>query len=303
MFRQDKDPEERAFTQGVHGRILGIGSESHGANPFLMQADYLAHAFVKRVSGEVALGPNLQPGTGGEIASVPKGADAFVVRRALIGYKANDGLEFELGRDFAVAGLNIPDHTSYLRARARRNVLDYPTQLRALVLLDQVQILPYLSGPSFEETGSNREYGAGTRAEYALSEKNSIGAIAYFGDSPSLSRLNLGLFGRLSQAPWNGLLVETGYSFRKPHDQDSGFGQSVFYAKPYIAYLQWAELGLVLERLSVGAPFEEKATRFGPSLNLRLHEYVSLIGDGRNTLKREQSQWSWYGQVFVHVQI
>jgi len=117
-----------------------------------------------------------------------------------------------------------------------------------------------------------------------------------------MSRLLLGPFARLSTDHWNGLLLEALYSSRALDGASSSVPQTTFYARPYVAYPEWIELGWVAEYLRVGGSLDEKSWRQGPTVNLRLHEYVSLIGDARLTSAGGRSDWGWYGQAFAHFQ-
>src|SRR6185437_13007686 len=186
------------------------------ANPFLMQADYLNSAFVtKYVRVDSVAGAALQQGQ--SWLTVPGGWDDVLVRRFLVSGLIDDSQTIQVGRDYYPQGLNIDDHTALLKMDNKRNVTDYPTQVRYIHQSDTLQLMPYLYAPSFEELPEDQEEGAGMRAEYALNNSNSVGGIVQFGDTMILSRTVGDAFFRLSEAHWNGLIGEGLYTVKRVH--------------------------------------------------------------------------------------
>lgn len=301
-FPTEVMPAEQRIYQGVDVRAIELNSTT-GANPFLMQADYLATAFItKSVHFDGEIGPNLNQGAS-SFVSVDSGWDGIVLRRGIFTADLNNGNSIEFGRDAAVAGLNIDDHTSFLRMYNRRGEMDYPTQLRFVYQSDKFQILPYIDAPSFEESSNNKEYGSGFRGEYLLNNSNSVGLESLYGNTADVSRYSLGTFLRLSEDHWNGFATEYVFTHFNEHFGDYSFNQQDVYVKPYIAIPEWLETGLVYEFLAVTTPFYQNSFQYGPEVNLRVNRYVSLLGDGRNLGISGATNWSWYGQVFLHVEI
>ncbi len=302
-FSRELNLEDRQVHVALQARSIGF-SQSGPANPFLMQADLLGLAHLREnLSLQTSIGPNLQRRE--SFATVPSGADAFVVRRALVQWQLSEESMIQAGRDFPVQGLQLDDHTSFLRTRNRRNILDYPTQLRFIRQTDSMQLIPYVSFPSFEEADRNREYGTGIRSEFSLNDRNSVGALAFYGNTPALSRAMAGGFFRLSHDHWNALLGEALVTRFHQHASDSGFTQANLYLRPSISFPEWTETSFIFEVLNVGTPYSRTLQQWGPELNIRIHEWISLIGDGRqiHTPDFGTNNWIWYGQVFLHVQI
>jgi hypothetical protein len=295
-------PPERVAYGGVQARMLQLDSSSR-ANPFLMQADLLGTVQPRKdIRVDAIAGLNLKMAQS-DFISVPSGWDAWILRRALVSVDTSDKISVSAGRDAAVAGINIDDHTAFLRSTNRRGIEDTPTQLRVLYQGDELQLLPYLELPSYEETAENREYGTGLRAEYLLNTSNSVGATFLYGNTPAISRLSSGVFARLSHDHWNGVVSEAVFTWRNVHASQQGFGQGNFYVRPYVAVPEWVETSLIFEYLSAGEPFAQTGSQFGPEVNVRLHRMISVIGDGRDLTLSGHSEWSWYGQIFLHVQI
>jgi hypothetical protein len=301
-FPAEVMPSTQRLYQGVDVRAIELNS-TQGANPFLMEADYLGTAFItKEVHFDTQIGPNLNQGKN-SFASVDSGWDGVALRRGLFTADLNNGNSIEAGRDAAVAGLNIDDHTSFLRMYNRRGEFDYPTQLRFVYQSDSLQILPYIDAPSFEENSDNKEYGGGFRTEYLLNNSNSVGWEGLYGNTADVTRYSLGTFVRLSEDHWNGFESEYVFTHFNEHSGGYSFNQQDVYVKPYIAIPEWLETGLVYEFLAVTSPFYQNSFQYGPEVNLRVNRFVSLLGDGRNLGISGTTNWSWYGQVFLHVEI
>src|SRR4051812_16130375 len=174
-FKEEYAPPERPIYAGLQARVLEMDSSSR-ANPFLMQADLLGTASLQKTTRlDAILGLNLGQDRS-DFATVPSGWDALILRRALVTQELSEKISLSAGRDAAVSGINIDDHTSFLRSMNRRGIEDTPTELRLAYQGDRAQILSYLALPSFEESADNREYGTGVRGEYAVDDVNSLGA-------------------------------------------------------------------------------------------------------------------------------
>jgi hypothetical protein len=303
---EPEDPGEVRLHPGLQTRVLFNDSETK-SSLFLMQVDGLLAADVTdHLRLDAAAGVGFQRGDKGEFVKVPSGFDAFILRRLLASYRVSKQGEIQAGRDFLPTGLNIDDHTSLLRTRNRRAVTDYPTQVRYSIETKEMQLLPFAFAPSFEEKEENREYGAGARGEWSLGTSNSLGGTALYGESEAIRRISGGAFARLSQAHWNGIIGEYVLTYRQLKNQTSSVNnldawQHLYYIKPYVAPLEWAELGVVLEHVSVTEPFLESSWTYGPSLNARVNPWVSVIADLRRVESGPVGDWIFYSQLFLHL--
>ena len=299
---RETSPPEKTLYQGVQLRALRLDSSTR-ANPFLMQADYLATAYItKAVHADVQAGLNLRQDES-DFVSVPPGWDALVLKRAVLSADLDDTRSVHAGRDIPISGLYVTDHTSFLRSRDRRGVYDYTTQLRYLHQTETLQLQPYLLAPSYEESADNREYGLGFRGEYLLTSQSSAGVTLQYANSPALGRLSGGGFVRYSPWHWGGVSAEYVGTAFGVHSGGASLGQHVVHVRGSVAFPDWVETSLIGEVLRVTDPFGENARQFGPSVNVRIHEYVTLIGDGRRVVTSGGGEWSWYGQVFFHLEI
>lgn len=303
LFSKELEPPEKRFSQGVQARLIETNNNRQ-ANPFLMQADYLASVFVsKQVRIDGDFGGALQRGPHGTWVDAPGGWDAVLIRRFLVTGVVNDASLIQMGRDFYPMGLNIDDHTSFLKSRNKRNITDYPTQLRYIHQSETVQLMPYLYGPSYEESSDNQESGGGMRTEFALNSTNSVGALAQIGNTPVLSRTVADGFVRLSVSNWNGLLSEYVFEHRKIHSVTDTVDQWTWYTEPFVAIPEWIETGFVYEYLHASEPNQEVSFQYGPRINIRIVDWISLLGDARNISVNGLSSWNYYGQAFLHLQI
>lgn len=303
LFAKDSEFPQERLSQGLQARLLQTDSSSR-ANPFLMQTDYLASAKLTpkiRVDGDLGLA--LQRGSPGTWAETQSGWDAFVVRRLLLTGDLNEQDQWEVGRDFFPAGLNLDDHTSFLKSRNKRGITDYPTQVRWIRQTDRLQLMPYVFVPSYEEAQNNQETGLGFRTEYSLSASNSLGFLLQFGNSTALSRSEASGFFRLSQSSWNGLISETVFSHRQVHAADSSVDQWTSYIEPYLALPGWLETGWVYEYLHATDSNLETSYQTGPRVNLRIVEWFSILGDARFIAIHGSTGRIYYGQAFLHLQI
>lgn len=299
-FPQEVEREPKPYMQMFEARTIGIDSV-RGFDSFLMQADYLAsYEIDSKWRADASLGLGLERPADGSFVEVSDGANALVLRRALLSYALAKGNAVQVGRDLLPNGLNIDDHTSFLRSSNKRNVLDYPTQARYDFSGKWGQIIPYVFGPTFEEDDQNREWGAGVRAEYQISKSQTVGLVGLLGASEAINRGAYGMFTRLSPSPWSGVIAEFVRTHRALQQGSAiSFDQDVLYLRPYVALPGWLETGLVYESLSTGTPFEESITRWGPAFNARMYPGVTLLLDFRKTERTSRSEWMTIGQIFL----
>lgn len=284
---------------GLHARALYL-RRSSTSEFFPMQFDGMASIGSPVLRGDLVIGvtPRRQKNAG----RAGKGAlgEDLVLRKALLGRKHSESMEWTLGRDFAPAGIATDDHVAFIRSLTRRGVTDYPTQAR-VDLSSESWLQSYaLLAPSYEESTAAREYGAFARVEKILSESASAGGLALYGKSSSIERLALSAFTRWGITSTAALVSEIQLTSRWLSSGQQ-FDQWIVHARPSIAVLEWVELGLPIEVLSISKPFQDLALQTGPSANLRLVGEASLLVDGRWTIRGGRTQGVFLAQVFVHL--
>lgn len=284
---------------GLHARALYL-KNSAKSEFFPMQLDGMASVGSAGLRGDLVVGytPRRQKNAG----RAGKGAlgEDFILRKALLARKHTDSMEWVVGRDASPGGILTDDHTAFIRSLTRRGVTDYPTQAR-VDLSSESWLQSYsLLAPSFEESASAREYGVSARVEKILSENASAGGFALYGKSDSIERLALSAFTRFGVTSATALVSEVQMTSRWLSSGHK-FDQWIVHARPSYAILEWLELGLPIEALSISSPFQDLALQTGPSANLRLVGEASLLVDSRWTIRGGRTQGLFLAQVFVHL--
>ncbi|MGE0615269.1 MAG: hypothetical protein AB7P04_06490 [Bacteriovoracia bacterium] len=308
VFPVDYKPSESEFSKTltangtfIHGlqfRMMGMNMRST-TSIFPMQLDYLnSTKLSEKLRFEATAGLTPDRATA---ATVSFKFSDFVLRRAIVAYREEDKFEVSAGRDFIPAGLNIDDHTSYIRSRNRRNTTDFVTTVRADLWNENLQVTPFVYLPSYQEAATNRESGGGVRGEYFVTDHVSVGGFGLFGDTELITRRYFGVFTRLSTDRY-GLLAELDLTQRNVKSLSSGyFNQTVIYARPFFAVTEWLEMGWPVESLSVGAPFAETGQQHGPDMYVRFTHITSLIGNFRFTKRGTVSENLFFAQVLVNL--
>ncbi len=289
-------PEEKKPTleHGFLGR--GMFLVNNEVSVFPMQLDYLGTLnLIDSLRFETVLG--LQPTRVVNLLDNKKWSDYFVFRKILTNYRPAEGLEFSLGRDFAPVGIQLPDHTAYVKLRNRRNVTDFVTQLRAEYWGEKYQITPFLYLPSYLEAKTNQERGVGLRGEYLFNDTTSVGSSFLLGSTTSIDRQLYTLFARVSGEKF-GVLSEFDLTNRKT--ASATFKQYSYFVKPFYFPFSWLEAAFYFEGLLVDKPFFDRLTRMGPSAFFRLNKEFSFQADGRLEFSRTGSTYaSFYIQAIV----
>lgn len=306
FVRENPPAEEPRFMHSLHARAAMVAPSSR-SEYFLMQLDYLnSTRILPTLRIDATLGLGLERGPNGQFVQGTTGWGGLVLRRLFLTWDVARSKGFQhslqLGRDLLPGGLGIDDHTSYLRTRTRRSVLDYATQLRYELITKPFQGLAYAFAPSFEEKPENREYGGGLRTEASPWNWLAVGVSGLYGRSPSIERWAVGPTLRIAPWKWAGLLTEYQWLNRAIVGSSVNFAQHVFYAKNFYFPVDWLELGGVAEYLQVQSPFGEQAWKVGPTLNARITHWGSILADLRHTWRDGVAQgWAFAGQLFVHL--
>ena len=278
--------EPLSFGGRVNNDLVARGityAATGGGDTFLMQFDYQNSTQITdtlRVDATIGLMPSNELGSSSTNQDGVFGPD-LILRKAMLAYRPQDGLEISGGRDYLPAGLNIDDHTTFLRSQNRFDEFDYATQLRLDTWSENWLFSPFLYGPSYEEDADNREYGGGVRLERAVTSTKTVGLIAQYGSSPSIDRLLLGPFARIGFTENSGILLEYLYDHRSVEPEALGFPQSVVYARPFYLPLEWMEIGFLGEYYKVGDPFADTAWDYGPDVYVRIVRNLTLLFDAR----------------------
>ncbi len=145
------------------------------------------------------------------------GGDNVFLKKATVEWRihgkgASGGSELAFGRDYLPLGLQLDDYTSYLLQLNRDGIYDYPLQLKYLTWNEKSLASIFAYGPTFDEKGQHREYGAGFLYEYYPTDRLAIGVQSLAGFSEEADRLRIGSFVRWGISTKWTLLAEVDYT-------------------------------------------------------------------------------------------
>ena len=201
------------------------------------------------------------------------------VPTALVSYRANDTLEFSVGRDELPTGINLPDLGMYVRARNQYGYYDAPTQLKAFIWGKRYLVNPYLFAPGGNEKAGFHESGGGMLAEVDVlgHGKTVLGVNGLHAVSHMMDRTMIGPYVRLGFGRW-GIFAEHDITDRTMNHavNPTPFRQHASYAQVFVAVREWLVPSVGFERLSVQRPYREDlwAPRF--ELSARLSSNFTL---------------------------
>jgi hypothetical protein len=196
-----------------------------------------------------------------------------LIASALVQYRPKDGVEFAVGRDSLPTGLNIPDQTTFIKARNRLGYYDTPTQAKAFLWTKRWLISSFVFGPGGHEPIQAREKGEGFLAEYDLLGRGTtvVGVNTLRGTDHSGKRLISGIYTRLGFGKW-GILAEYDLTARhmKAMSGDVSFEQHAGYAQVFFYPREWIALSAITERLTVQRLYVESLWAYKGELSMRL---------------------------------
>lgn len=273
-----------AWNANAFIRYLWIRSKSENES-FLMQTDATGRYQKDQADGSyfaIQSTAGLVPERVRSAPNAPSGVlgKSFVLRQFYAEKSWQDRYRLVAGRDFLPRGLNVDDHTSFMRALNRQGVTDYPTQIRGELATEKNLLQVGAFGPSGEEDASGREWGGFARSEWTLAERASAGAQAIYGKSDAIGRLSLDAFARAALNEKLGILGDTQLVRRSLSNApgDPSFNQWIGYLEPFYVPFEFLTLNYRYERFTVEDPFFSQGTRYSLTLDFKPISELSLIG-------------------------
>ncbi|MDQ6700266.1 MAG: hypothetical protein M3Z36_08775 [Acidobacteriota bacterium] len=211
-----------------------------------------------------------------------KSAELFV-NTALLSYRARNTLEIAVGRDQLPTGINIPDLAVFIRSRNRLGYYDAPTQVKAFIWGKRYLVTPYAFGPGGNERSGQHESGGGTLAEFDLLGKGRTiaGMNLLRGTAAAGDRTLIGPYARLGFGKW-GILAEHDITDRTLKTGSlASFRQSASYGQLFWAAREWLVPSLVVERLRVDRPYQERLNAIKLDLSARLSRQLTISAGPR----------------------
>lgn len=271
---------------------------------FPMQADYLmnlslnekneiAFTFARAPDSAKILGSN-------KTVEEVGGLQAFFVRKLLFTHTSESGLQYQFGRDFVPYGLNIDDHSLYIRSQNKFGVTDFPTQARIVWEEKTHRHFFSLLAPSFQEHEENREYGFAVKNEFKPFKKGPIfGVSGLYGKTEILERY---LLGAHIKVPLPGFLVlaQHDLTFRTVMSSNKSYAQQTSMARLIFSYFESFSPYIGIEKLNLNGPIENKRTQKGFGATIRLFSHLSLQSDYRVSGEGKQKEEFILTQLYLN---
>lgn len=280
-FSQMKMPEKRQFHQGLQVRFAHYRSNGQTRN-FPMQFDYLGAFQTEKYSLEATVAKAPKNESMEEESSF---ADEIYMRKALGTFRFNESHSLQFGRDYLDVGLNLIDHTLFIRRNNRRGVTDFFTVLRSFHDLGEgLRLSPTLFLPSYQEFSENREKGLAIKLEKFWAKQKMVATLsALKGETNSIDRQEISA---TLKKGWKHLVLWAQYSFtqREVLSSNTDFNQRVALASARIFPLQSLEIYFNWEDIDVQEPFFTEATRFTQGLRWKPFKNLSLEYDAKRNI-------------------
>jgi hypothetical protein len=173
------------------------------------------------------------------------GGDTVFLKKAMFEWrmkgKGGEGAsELAFGRDYLPLGLQLDDYTSYLLLLNRDGIYDFPLQLKYTAWRDKWLASAYLYGPTFDESGTYREWGGGFLYEYYPSNHLAIGVQSLAGTSDQSDRFRFGPYVRWGITKKWALLAEVDFThFWNASATQRNDNQFTAFAQLYYTHTLW----------------------------------------------------------------
>jgi hypothetical protein len=204
----------------------------------------------------------------------------FFVNTALIHYRPSERLEFAAGRDQLPSGINVPDLAPYIKSRNRMGYYDAPTQLKMYWGGKRYHVMPFVYAPGGNEDPGDREYGAGSLAEFDVlgNQRTIAGVTVRQGKEQNGNRRMVGAYARLGFGQW-GILAEHDVTDVARGMMPEGARQTATYGQVFWAVREWLVASGIGERFRMdmpGEPYHLVAGKLEVAARLSSHATISV---------------------------
>ncbi len=214
---------------------------------------------------------------------MPSSPAQVFVNTALLSYRAKPTLEIAVGRDQLPTGVNIADLSVFVRARNRLGYYDAPTQAKVFWWGRRYLVTPYAFAPGGNERSGLHESGGGLLAEFDVlgNHRTMVGVNMLRGAATLGDRTLIGPYARLGFGRW-GILAEHDMTDRSlKTDASTSFWQTASYGQLFWAAREWLVPSLIVERLTVDKPYQERLYAAKIELAARLTSQVTISAGPR----------------------
>ena len=209
-------------------------------------------------------------------ASAGRTANA-VIGKALLAYRPRNGVEVAAGRDALPNGLGLPDTQRYMERQHDPLGTGLPTQVKAFLWTDRLQVTPYVFGPGFDEAGPRRQRGAGVVGGVDVWKRHAVlGMSARMSQSDAADRRSIGAFARLGFGRW-GILAEHDVTSRVTARDAMPEAQYVTgYTQLFVAPVEWFVTSLVVDNVVSTGPGAKRTYRIAPTAQVRFSDNYTV---------------------------
>ena len=204
----------------------------------------------------------------------------IVVPRAMYEYRPKEGIELAVGRDVLPTGIGLPDPQTFMRNGVDARDSRYPTQVKAFLWNNRLQITPYLFGPGGDEVRAARQYGGGVVGGVDVWKHRAVlGMSTRYSSNEGLNRRSVGAYARLGFGKW-GILAEHDLTSRGAIADVGSTADTRHLAghtQVFFAPKEWLVTSLAAEHLVVDALSSRVHTyRLTPGVQTRLSDSLTL---------------------------
>jgi hypothetical protein len=266
---------------GLMLRMAHVRKENSDNRTFPMQGDYLSAFRMKKATVRATIARAPKSSTVSEQVEKPGALDDFYFRDLKLTYQMDRENYLSFGRSRQAQGLNIVDHTTYIKSLNRTNVTDLTTSLGWSRVNKLHQLDAFAFAPSFSETDSNKEYGAKGSFRY-FGKKWTLGAHQLVGKTDSIKRSLTGLIGKVTFFKFL-VMGELDYTRRWIRESDSTFDQLTSFVKGSYEFVKGVEVFVFHENAHRNKTFDLDVSRVGGGAFLRVTPRISWRTDYKIT--------------------
>jgi hypothetical protein len=210
----------------------------------------------------------------------------MVIPKGLWEYRPREGVEISAGRDVMPSGIGLPDPQTFIRNGTDPNESRYPTQIKAFIWSNRLQITPYLFGPGGDEPRASRQFGGGVVGGVDVWKHRAIvGVSTRLASGPAASRRSVGAYTRLGFGRW-GILAEhdlTARSLITDAAANVDTRHLAGHTQVFFAAKEWLVMSLAAEHLVVDRSTATAHTyRLTPGVQARLSPNLTLLFNVRD---------------------
>jgi hypothetical protein len=291
-----------SWEQALQFRLANLRKETETVT-FPMQGDFLAGAKVgQRGFLNATLAKLPERGKGTTTNQESGFFTEYLVRSLGYVHPIDNNFTVQLERGRLPLGLNIEDHSTFIKRRNKNDTTDLVSRL-AFLRQDKISLSEiHLFAPSGQEKEGNEEWGALGKYEWYAFKHIFIGGQLLYGKTDGIERDLQGFFSRGSIFKDIGWLAEINRTGRKIEGNPETVNQWTSYVKLSYFLRDWLELYGTKEKVELDKSFESESNssslglRFViiTNLTLQVDHKITEIKNNDNKLTMIQAYLNWW---------